>query len=179
MTHFPTPRRAAALTACLLAGLALQPASLAEETASPPAALEPAFVIPNDDEAIEHVLNRLGYGPRPGDVERVRAMGLGRYIDEQLHPERLADAAADRLKRISVLDLEGVPVETSVVFGDRAVEIGLEAECFDADLVVVPWSPRPGPAARMRLLARRLLAGRRAHQFDVLSVSALRAEPTR
>ena len=93
--------------------------------------------------------------------------------------ERLADAAADRLKRISVLDLEGVPVETSVVFGDRAVEIGLEAECFDADLVVVPWSPRPGPAARMRLLARRLLAGRRAHQFDVLSVSALRAEPTR
>ena len=97
--------------------------------------------------------------------------------DQQM--ERLADAAADRLKRIAALELEGVPVETSVVFGDRAVEIGLEAECFDADLVVMPWAPRQGPAARMRLMARRLLAGRRAPQFDVLSVSALRAEPTR
>jgi nucleotide-binding universal stress UspA family protein len=97
--------------------------------------------------------------------------------DQQM--QRLADAGADRLKRIAALELEGVPVETSVVFGDRAVEIGLEAECFDADLVVMPWAPRPGPAARMRLMARRLLAGRRTPQFDVLSVSALRAEPTR
>jgi nucleotide-binding universal stress UspA family protein len=97
--------------------------------------------------------------------------------DQQM--ERLATAAAERLKRIAALDLDDVPVETSVVFGDRAVEIGLEAECFEADLVVMPWAPRPGPAARMRLMARRLLAGRRAPQFDVLSVSALRAEPTR
>jgi len=97
--------------------------------------------------------------------------------DQQM--ERLATAAAERLKRIAALDLDGVPVETSVVFGDRAVEIGLEAECFDADLVVMPWAPRPGPAARMRRMARRLHAGRRAPQFDELSVSALRAEPTR
>ena len=31
----------------------------------------------NADEAIMHALNRLAYGPRPGDVERVRQMGLG------------------------------------------------------------------------------------------------------
>lgn len=37
-----------------------------------------------------HVLNRLAYGPRPGDVERVTQMGAERYIDEQLHPERIA-----------------------------------------------------------------------------------------
>ncbi|MBZ5557339.1 MAG: DUF1800 domain-containing protein [Acidobacteriia bacterium] len=43
------------------------------------------------DRAIVHVLNRIGYGPRPGDVERVRAIGLQRYIDEQLHPERIPD----------------------------------------------------------------------------------------
>jgi uncharacterized protein (DUF1800 family) len=106
MTHIPTPRRAAALTACLLAGFALHPAPLAQETASPPAALEPAFVIPNDDGAIEHVLNRLGYGPRPGDVERVRAIGLGRYIAEQLHPERLADVAMKaRLTAFTTLNM--------------------------------------------------------------------------
>jgi uncharacterized protein (DUF1800 family) len=35
------------------------------------------------------VLNRIAYGPRPGDVERVAHMGIDRYIEEQLHPERI------------------------------------------------------------------------------------------
>ncbi|MBX5479146.1 MAG: DUF1800 domain-containing protein [Pyrinomonas methylaliphatogenes] len=48
-----------------------------------------------DDELIIHVLNRLGFGPRPGDVERVRAMGIERYIEEQLHPERIDDSATE------------------------------------------------------------------------------------
>jgi uncharacterized protein (DUF1800 family) len=43
------------------------------------------------DKAIVHVLNRIAFGPRPGDVERVRAIGVDRYIDQQLHPERVAD----------------------------------------------------------------------------------------
>ncbi|HVA77800.1 MAG TPA: DUF1800 domain-containing protein [Candidatus Binataceae bacterium] len=34
-----------------------------------------------------HVLNRLAFGPRPGDVERVRQIGPNRYIHEQLYPE--------------------------------------------------------------------------------------------
>ena len=33
------------------------------------------------DEAILHALNRLAYGPRPGDVERVRQMGLAKWIE--------------------------------------------------------------------------------------------------
>jgi len=49
--------------------------------------------VPKDDAAIVHVLNRIGFGPSPGDVEKVRAMGLERYLDQQLHPERIADAA--------------------------------------------------------------------------------------
>ena len=44
-----------------------------------------------DDRAIVHVLNRLGYGPAPGEIERVRRTGLREYIEQQLHPERLAD----------------------------------------------------------------------------------------
>ncbi len=39
---------------------------------------------------ILHVLNRLGFGPRPGDFERVSAMGPERYVQEQLHPESIA-----------------------------------------------------------------------------------------
>src|SRR6516225_4600622 len=39
-----------------------------------------------------HVVNRTSFGVRPGDIERVRAMGLLAYLDEQLHPERLREA---------------------------------------------------------------------------------------
>jgi uncharacterized protein (DUF1800 family) len=51
-----------------------------------------AASFPKDDVAIVHVLNRTGFGPRPGDLERVRSQGIQRYLDEQLRPERLADA---------------------------------------------------------------------------------------
>jgi len=36
----------------------------------------------------ERLLWRAGFGPRPGDVERIRRLGVERYIDQQLHPER-------------------------------------------------------------------------------------------
>ncbi len=42
-----------------------------------------------------YVLNRLAYGPRPGDVERVTAMGVDKWIDLQLHPEKIDDSALD------------------------------------------------------------------------------------
>src|SRR5204862_5166750 len=38
-----------------------------------------------EDQAILHALNRLGFGPRPGDVERVREMGLETWIERQLN----------------------------------------------------------------------------------------------
>jgi uncharacterized protein (DUF1800 family) len=44
-----------------------------------------------DDRTIVHVLNRIAFGPSPGDVERVRRMGLQAYIDQQLTPERISD----------------------------------------------------------------------------------------
>ena len=50
-----------------------------------------------DDATITHVLNRLTFGPRPGDVDKMRAMGLASWIDQQLHPERIDDAAAAAL----------------------------------------------------------------------------------
>src|SRR6266576_2685044 len=47
------------------------------------------------DEAILHALNRLAYGPRPGDVERVRQMGLAKWIEQQLNPNSVDDRALD------------------------------------------------------------------------------------
>ncbi|MCC7416595.1 MAG: DUF1800 domain-containing protein [Acidobacteria bacterium] len=48
-----------------------------------------------DRQAIVHFLSRTTYGPRPVDVARVQRIGLARYIDEQLHPERIDDTAIE------------------------------------------------------------------------------------
>jgi uncharacterized protein (DUF1800 family) len=48
------------------------------------------------DQQILHALNRLGYGPRPGDVERVRRIGVGAWIEAQLSPSDLADPAVEQ-----------------------------------------------------------------------------------
>jgi uncharacterized protein (DUF1800 family) len=52
-----------------------------------------AASVPKDAAAVEHALNRLAYGPRPGDVERVQQMGLAAWIDQQLHPDAIDDSA--------------------------------------------------------------------------------------
>src|SRR5271170_777692 len=40
-----------------------------------------------------HALDRLTFGPRPGDVQAVAAMGVDKWIDLQLHPERTDNSA--------------------------------------------------------------------------------------
>src|SRR5579864_54559 len=61
---------------------------------------------PTDDEGIAHVLDRIGYGARPGDIERVRRVGVLNYIDQQLHPGNINDSAlAARLSQLNTLNL--------------------------------------------------------------------------
>jgi len=56
------------------------------------------------DQRILHVLNRLGFGARPGDVERVKAMGVDKYIELQLSPDKIDDAASEaRLQNLETL----------------------------------------------------------------------------
>ena len=56
------------------------------------------------DQQIVHALNRLTYGPRPGDVEEVRKLGLSKWIQLQLHPDQIAENP--------VLDAKLKPLET-------------------------------------------------------------------
>src|SRR5437660_7095127 len=56
------------------------------------------------DKQIVHVLNRLTFGPRPGDAEQVRRLGVKKWIDLQLHPERVQENP--------VLDSRFRPLET-------------------------------------------------------------------
>ncbi|MCC7052886.1 MAG: DUF1800 domain-containing protein [Gemmatimonadaceae bacterium] len=47
------------------------------------------------DQQVLHALNRLAFGPRPGDVQRVREVGVDRWIALQLEPKRISDAAGE------------------------------------------------------------------------------------
>jgi len=47
------------------------------------------------DARILHALNRFTFGPRPGDLEAVRAMGLEKWFNRQLHPETLDQTNLD------------------------------------------------------------------------------------
>jgi uncharacterized protein (DUF1800 family) len=67
----------------------------------------------NSDAMVAHVLNRVAFGPKPGDVERVRRIGVDAYIDEQLHPERIV--VGDALQaRLDALDVERLPAGTLI-----------------------------------------------------------------
>ena len=60
---------------------------------------------PAPDQVV-HVLYRIGFGPRPWDVEKVQTLGIERYIDQQLHPERIPDAGMDaRLSGLKTVTL--------------------------------------------------------------------------
>jgi uncharacterized protein (DUF1800 family) len=56
------------------------------------------------DEQVLHALDRLTFGPRPGDVEIVKKMGVKKWIDLQLHPEKIAENPA--------LEAKLAPLET-------------------------------------------------------------------
>ncbi len=78
------PAIAAASTAT--AGALPAPAAKDKKAKQDPALKGLPITELNADEAILHAMNRLAYGPRPGDVERVRQMGLAKWIDQQLSP---------------------------------------------------------------------------------------------
>lgn len=59
-----------------------------------------------------HVLNRLGFGVRPGDLEKVTAMGVEKYIEQQLNPAAINDSAAEK----KVANLEIFNLSTAEVF---------------------------------------------------------------
>jgi uncharacterized protein (DUF1800 family) len=59
-----------------------------------------------EEQKILHVLNRLGFGARPGDVEKVKSIGIKNYIEQQLNPSAINDAAADaKVKNLNVLQM--------------------------------------------------------------------------
>lgn len=140
-----TPILRAPLTMALLALLALP----AEAQSPGKAALSPR-------EQAQYVLDRLAYGPRPGDVARVGAMGVGAYIDRQLAPERIPENPALTSELAQLTTLRMNPVE---LFRDYGPPRPLPGMRPDPDQV---------KAARQRghIILAELIAARFARAID-------------
>jgi len=65
-----------------------------------------------ENQKILHVLNRLGFGARSGDIEKVKAVGLNKYIEQQLNPSSITDSAAEA----KVRDLDVLKMSNEEIF---------------------------------------------------------------
>jgi uncharacterized protein (DUF1800 family) len=91
---------AAVLAAVALAGGAQMALGKRKES-------KPGLVPMDEHKRAVHALNRLTFGPRPGDVDRVVAMGVDHWIDLQLHPDKIDDTALDaRLASLRTLRMD-------------------------------------------------------------------------
>jgi uncharacterized protein (DUF1800 family) len=69
------------------------PQSAAQKETSPAAASRTRSATLSDRERVIQALNRLTFGPRPGDIDAVMAKGMDAWIEDQLHPESIDDSA--------------------------------------------------------------------------------------
>jgi uncharacterized protein (DUF1800 family) len=95
------------------------------------------------DEAIEHALNRLAYGPRPGDLERIKQLGLAKWIDQQLNPKSIDDRALDA----RLTDLPTLRMSTAQLLADYPNPKQAAKQELKAQNAGQNSSQRPGDAA--------------------------------
>jgi uncharacterized protein (DUF1800 family) len=96
------------------------------------------------DEAILHAMNRLAYGPRPGDVERVRQMGLAKWIDQQLASNTIDDKAVNaRLENLPTLSMSSARlIEEYPQPKQAAIQAAKRAEAAGKDMPNAPDASR-------------------------------------
>jgi uncharacterized protein (DUF1800 family) len=134
--------------ALLLATLAL---GVALEGAAPS--------VPNDEAAVAHALNRLAFGPRPGDVAHVRELGLARWIDRQLEPARTANGPLDaRLARLQTLSLDSAAIGR--VFFEARQQRQVQQRAASGDAAMTPGDPAM-PARPMNAMNPAMMEERR------------------
>ena len=98
---------AAALLSIAPIGISAQSSGARKTQAKPAVARSDVRELPADQQII-HALSRLTFGAKPGDAQKVRAMGLDSWIDQQLRPDKIDDSA-----------LEGFVAKYSVLHQDQ------------------------------------------------------------
>src|SRR5439155_14398515 len=100
--HVPVMRRVGAILSLVALLASTFAAGISAQNMKAPASRSSAKL--SEDQRILHVLNRLGFGARPGDVERVKAMGVDKYIEQQLSPDKIDDAVSEaKLQNLTTL----------------------------------------------------------------------------
>src|ERR1700678_2676426 len=95
------------LAGCLILSLVQEPATLLA-AACPRwhSKRAPAVKPLTEEERATQALNRLTFGPRPGDVERIQAIGAKKWIEMQLNPEQIDDSLLEaRLQSFPAMHL--------------------------------------------------------------------------
>ena len=134
-----------------------------------------------EEEKIIHVLNRLGFGPRPGDIEKVAAMGLEAYIEQQLHPQEIPDPVME--KRLSSFKtLKMTPKELAEFYPApnqlRSQRQKLQAERQDEGTQNSPemeGESDPEATREMQEARRQMRAGLQRIRFELSEAKIMRA----
>src|SRR5712692_419815 len=98
----------------------------------------------NEQEATLHALNRLGFGPHPGEVEQIQKTGLENWIQSQLHPENTADPVIDaRLAEFPALGLSAASLLDKYPPPDVAAKrLGLKVDEYQKRLQDLAKQPQ-------------------------------------
>jgi uncharacterized protein (DUF1800 family) len=103
-----------------------------------------------------HVLNRLAFGPRTGDVDRVLSAGVDRWVDQQLHPEAIPDRAVDaRLREYGTLQMSNAEIVQT--FYAPIVEMRREAKNKAESAPVAPQLRKEAQRVMQELVGQRIV----------------------
>jgi uncharacterized protein (DUF1800 family) len=117
------------------------PAALIAQVA-PPLPLLPAD--PAEVQRAAHALNRLGYGPRPGEAEAIARSGVDAWVARQLAPETIDDRAFEA--KLGALSLPSVSMSTGQLL-DRYPKPKAQKKAAAAAAVMAMASAAPGAMA--------------------------------
>jgi hypothetical protein len=93
-----------------------------------------------------HVLNRLAFGPRPGDIDYVSQIGLENWIERQLHPDSIAEPTALQQHITSLPTLHMTPEELFIRY-----QMPLLRQSCGPPLSVWPSASAFSPVERRRI----------------------------
>jgi len=103
-----------------------------------------------------HVLNRLAFGPRPGDVDRVLSDGVDRWIEQQIHPEAIPDRAVEaRLREYGTLQMSNAEIVQK--FYAPIVEMRREAKDIGGKAPIDPQLRKEAQRVMQELVGQRIV----------------------
>jgi len=94
------------LAGCLMLSLVQEPAIMLAAPAPSWHSKRASAAQLSEEQRATHALNRLTFGPRPGDLQRIQAIGVKKWIEKQLNPEQIDDSLLEaRLQSFPAMHL--------------------------------------------------------------------------